>query len=159
MENKKILYSVFVGVLFIGLISIIQIKSLNKEIERLENNATYYKSQLTIKESININLNDQIYTIQTTYSVLNETIEQIRDSLETSQHNSSSLKMETRILSEQITELEDQIKILDDVVAIIGRGEIENVLTSYAEVIRELEMLQRDYLDLLEIYETLLSQQ
>ena len=67
--------------------------------------------------------------------------------------------METRILSEQITELEDQIKILDDVVAIIGRGEIENVLTSYAEVIRELEMLQRDYLDLLEIYETLLSQQ
>ncbi len=103
MENKKILYSVFVGVLFIGLISIIQIKSLNKEIERLENNATYYKSQLTIKESININLNDQIYTIQTTYSVLNETIEQIRDSLETSQHNSSSLKMESNKCSVPIS--------------------------------------------------------
>jgi chromosome segregation ATPase len=159
MENKKILYSVFVGVLFIGLISIIQINSLNKEIDRLENNATYYKSQQTIKESIIINLNDQIDTIQTTYSVLNETIEQIRDSLETSQHNSSSLKMETRILSEQITELEDQIKILDDAVVLIGRGEIENVLKSYVEVSRELEMLQKDYENLLKIYETLLSQQ
>ena len=117
MENKKISYGLFAGVLIIGLISITQFNHQNTKIETLEYTITQYKTQLTIIESNNEYLEDQVSTLQTTNLTLSETVERLLDSLNASQQNSSSLKTTTRILTDQINEQEDTIMILDDAIA------------------------------------------
>jgi len=159
MDTKIFLYGVFVGVLVVGLIGVINFNSLNGRIDELEANLTERDSQLVVSETQVEALTDQILTLELTSQALSVSIDELKDSLTASQMNSTSLKMLTRELEVNITEQRATIRLLDDAIHIIGTGDIENVLSQYAETKIQLEDLQEEYDRLLVDYNQLLAQQ
>ena len=159
MDTKTFLYGVFVGFLVVGLIGVINIKSLNGRIDELEANLTELNTQLVVRDAQVEALTDQILTFELTSQALQASIDELEDSLTASQMNSTSLKMLTRELEVNITEQVATIRLLDDAIHIKGIGDIETVLMQYAETNIQLENLQEEYDRLLVDYNQLQAQQ
>ena len=159
MDTKTFLYGLFVGVLVVGLIGVINIKSLNGHIDELEANLTELDSQLVVRDAQVEALTEQTLTLEVTSQALSASIDELEDALTASQMNNTSLKMLTRELEANITEQLATIRLLDDAIHIIGTGDIETVLRQYTETKIQLEDLQEEYNRLLIDYNQLLAQQ
>ena len=159
MDTKTFLYGIFVGFLVVGLIGVINIKSLNGHIDELEANLTELDSQLVVRDAQVEALTEQTLTLEVTSQALSASIDELEDALTASQMNNTSLKMLTRELEANITEQLATIRLLDDAIHNIGIGDIETGLMQYAETKTQLEDLQEDYDRLLIDYNQLLAQQ
>jgi len=159
MNTKTFLYSVFIGVLVVGLIGIININSLNRRIDELEANLTELDSQLGLRDAQAEALTDLALTLELSSQTLSASIDELKDALNSSQMNSTSLKMLLRDSEANSTEQLATIRLLDEAIHVIGISEIENVLTQWAKTSRQLKDLQKEYDQLLADYNQLLTQQ
>jgi len=159
MNTKTFLYSVFIGVLVVGLIGIININSLNRRIDELEANLTELDSQLGLRDAQAEALTDLALTLELSSQTLSASIDELKDALNSSQMNSTSLKMLLRDSEANSTEQLATIRLLDEAIHVIGISEIENVLTQWAKTSKQLKDLQEEYDQLLADYNQLLTQQ
>lgn len=159
MENKRVLYGVFAGVLLAGLFGLYHINNLSGRIEHLEENVTGYQDMIGVKNVQITGMENQIKTLQSTLSSVSATNINLQDALESSQLNGTELKAEIRELESDISGFQAQIELQDDAVNLIGRDEIENLLWAYTEASMELDELQVKYDQLLQDYNALLTQQ
>ena len=148
---------VIVWLLLTGLLGINHINNLSNRIDELEENITDYEQKSVIDANQIQTLEDQIDTLQTSKSTLTNTVNSLNISLESSQINITMLKETNRELERDINSLTDQLNAIDDAMSMVGRDEIETLLQAYSETLRELEAQQRQYDELMILFNKLIE--
>ena len=148
---------VIVWLLLTGLLGINHINNLSNRIDELEENITDYEQKSVIDANKIQTLEDQIDTLQTSKSTLTNTVNSLNISLESSQINSTMLKEANRELERDINSLTDQLNAIDEAMSMVGRDEIETLLQAYSETLRELEAQQRQYDELMILFNKLIE--
>lgn len=142
---------VCVGMIFMGVVGLVNAISYRDRLVELENEVTQREATIHELENLNALLEEELTT-------KDSDIKDLEDSLHISEENCSQLTARLTDLEMNNSALASEIRLLDRAILMVGREDIEELLWAYTEVSMQYEDLQRKYDELLSKYYKLLAQ-
>ncbi|MBN2334695.1 hypothetical protein JXL21_03985 [Candidatus Bathyarchaeota archaeon] len=150
-DRRSLVVGVCVGMILVGVVGLVNARSLHGRIDGLEEAAAE-------RDSVIGELVDDVEMLEGVLASKDAAFDLLETELEESRVNASVLAVRVAALELNNTEMAAEIKILDEAIWMIGDKEMETLLREYTNVSLAYEGLQREYDELLSEYNKLLNQ-
>jgi hypothetical protein len=150
MERDYFIIGLGIGILLMSLIAMTNLGRYQNRIDDLQSEIISLKQSQLLNEQTISDLN---YVIELKESSINEKEAMISVLNKTLEDQSSTISY----LSEYNQNLSNEMELLEEVVDIVGREEIKNILIAYGKLNRDYTILSQDYDQLLVQYQNLLE--